>query len=189
MSRFSRIWHSIYMLLQRNGGKKADYIRKHEIFDHVGASCRFSLNKIPLYPKLIRVHDNVRLAANVTFVTHDTIDGMLRTKNSEQPVQEKLGCIEIMDNVFIGTNTTIMYNTRIGSNVVVAAGSVVTKDLPDNGVYGGAPARYLSSFEDLEKQRYAEYGSYPVHLKATRSSDIAELSEVMWAKFEEERSK
>lgn len=188
MGKLSRIWHSIYLVLQRNGGKKANYIRKHKIFDHVGENCRFSLNKVPLYPWLIRVHNNVRIAANVTFITHDTIDGMLRTKNPDKQVQEKIAPIEIMDNVFIGSNTTIMYNTRIGSNVVVAGGSVVTKDLPANGVYGGNPARYLGSFEDLEKKRYEEFGSYPVDLKPTRSSDTKELSEFIWAKFDDERS-
>ena len=46
----------------------------------------------------------------------------------KQDYQEKLGCIEVFDNVFIGSGSIIMYDTKIGPNAIVAAGSVVTKD-------------------------------------------------------------
>lgn len=46
-----------------------------------------------------------------------------------------------MDNVFIGSNTVIMYDTRIGPNVIIASGSVVVKDCEPNSVYAGVPAK------------------------------------------------
>ena len=63
-----------------------------------------------------------------------------------------------MDNVFIGSGTRILYNTRIGSNVIIGSGSLVNKDIPDNSVYAGVPARYICSFEEyVEKaKRYSD---------------------------------
>lgn len=59
-----------------------------------------------------------------------------------------------MDNVFIGSGTRILYDTRIGSNVIVGSDSLVNHDLPDNGVYAGVPARFICSFEEyVEKAK------------------------------------
>jgi len=49
----------------------------------------------------------------------------------------------IGDNVIIGANATVIGNINIGDNVTVCAGSVVTKSLEDNTVYGGNPARLI----------------------------------------------
>ena len=47
------------------------------------------------------------------------------------------------DNVSLGANVTIIGKIRIGNNVIVGAGSVVTKDVPDNCVVAGNPARII----------------------------------------------
>ena len=46
-----------------------------------------------------------------------------------------------------------MYNVRIGSNVIIGAGSIVTKDIPDNSVAAGVPCRVIGKFDDLEEKR------------------------------------
>lgn len=51
--------------------------------------------------------------------------------------------IHIKKNAWIGANATILHGVTIGQNAVVAAGSVVTKDVPDNVVVGGIPAQIL----------------------------------------------
>lgn len=51
--------------------------------------------------------------------------------------------IVIEDNVWIGLNATILKGVRIGKGSVVAAGAVVTKDVPENTLVGGVPARML----------------------------------------------
>ena len=53
----------------------------------------------------------------------------------------------------IGSGTRIMYNVRIGSNVIIGAGSIVTKDIPDNSVAAGVPCRVIGKFEDLVEKR------------------------------------
>ena len=54
-----------------------------------------------------------------------------------------------MDNVFIGYNTTVLPNVRIGENVIIGACSTVTKDLPPGGVYVGSPAKKIGTFDDF----------------------------------------
>lgn len=60
----------------------------------------------------------------------------------------KYGAIHIGDNCNISWDVTIMPGVRIGNNVVVAAGAIVTKDIPDGTVWGGIPARQIETIED-----------------------------------------
>lgn len=53
--------------------------------------------------------------------------------------------IVIADNVWIGSNVTVLAGVSIGANAVVAAASVVTKDVPPNTVVAGTPARIVRS--------------------------------------------
>ena len=54
------------------------------------------------------------------------------------------GPVEIGDYVFIGPRAIILPNIKIGKGAVVAAGAVVTKDIPENEVWGGVPAKKIS---------------------------------------------
>jgi serine O-acetyltransferase len=54
----------------------------------------------------------------------------------------------IGNNVYIAANATVVGGITIGDNVIVGAGSVVTKDLPGNGVYVGNPARLIKTIDD-----------------------------------------
>ncbi|WP_295654513.1 acyltransferase [uncultured Mucilaginibacter sp.] len=51
--------------------------------------------------------------------------------------------VVIKDDVFIGMNSIVLKGVNIGSNVIIAAGSVVSKDIPDNQIWGGNPARFI----------------------------------------------
>jgi acetyltransferase-like isoleucine patch superfamily enzyme len=56
--------------------------------------------------------------------------------------------IAIGDNVWIGANATVLPGVTIGSNAVIAAGAVVAKDVPENAVAGGVPAKNLRMIEE-----------------------------------------
>ena len=146
-------------MLRRGGGRStAEFIRKHHLYGSVGKNCMIMKKKLPLYSNLVFLHDNVWVASNVGFVTHDGIHQMLNHKSGGDTFIEKVGCIEVMNNVFIGSGTRILYNTRIGNNVIIGSDSLVNKDIPDNSVYAGVPARRICSFDEyVEKHRkYSE---------------------------------
>ncbi len=56
---------------------------------------------------------------------------------------EKALPVEIGDNVWIGMNVTILPGVKIGTNSIVGAGSVVTKDIPSNEIWAGSPAKLI----------------------------------------------
>jgi len=167
-----RVFWSIILMLRRGGGRStAEFIRKHHLYGSVGENCMIMKRKLPLYSNLVHLHNNVWVASNVGFVTHDVIHNMLnRNPSTGGQFIERVGCIEVMDNVFIGSGTRILYNTRIGSNVIIGSDSLVTKDIPDNSVYAGVPAKFICSFDEyVEKhKKYSEqfiekFGRSSVH--------------------------
>lgn len=97
------------------------------------------------WPWLITIGDDVTIAPNVTILAHDASSNVVQCGT-------KLGRVTIGNNVFVGTNSTILCNTRIGDNVVIGAGSLVTKDLPSNGVYAGVPAVKVATIEEYRQK-------------------------------------
>lgn len=96
---------------------------------------------------LITIGDNVTLGSRVHILAHDG-------STSKHLGCTKIGLVEIGDNTFIGTETTILPNIKIGKNVIVGANSLVSKDIPDNCVYAGNPARFICTLEEyIEKQK------------------------------------
>ena len=148
-----RLYHSFRMSMCRGSRRRAEYAKKHHIFAGIGENVSIMGRVIPLYSELIRFHNNIAVASNVTFCTHDEIRLVLnRIPGENNRFSEHIGCIEIMDNVFIGTNSTILYGVRIGPNALVASGSVVTKDVEPNSVVAGVPARRIGSLEDYKQK-------------------------------------
>ena len=131
--KWYRVRHTIGLCLTASAQGRAQYIKKHNLFRHIGDHCMVMFRKIPLYPELISMGDNVWIASNVLLVTHDGIHRVLNYLPEGNKFQEYMGCIEIKDNVFIGSNTTILPNVSIGSNVIIGAGSLINKTIPDGG--------------------------------------------------------
>ena len=183
-----RLFHTAMMALQRGGTRRGAYIRKNHLMHAVGQNVSIQSRKLPLYPELISIHNNVHIASRVSFITHDVTHRMLNASANieKKDFTERVGCIEIMDNVFIGTGATILYNVRIGPNVIVAAGSVVTKDVPANSVVGGVPARVIEPLDEYLK-KLSQRGTYPKELAPRGQVVSHELEEYMWKTFAKER--
>lgn len=92
--------------------KRANYLREKGVFHHMGNRVMITSRKIPLYANLISIGNNVWMASGVTFVTHDVTHYMLNGLKDGHRYQEKIGCIEIGDNVFIGSNVQILYDVK-----------------------------------------------------------------------------
>lgn len=101
----------------------------------------------PAHCWLIEIGDNVTLAPRVHILCHDA---------STKPFLDytKIGRVTIGSNVFIGASTIVLPGVTIGNNVIVGANCTVTKDIPDNSVAVGTPARVISSLDEyLAKER------------------------------------
>ena len=152
--RKRRKLYSAVLYLIPSAKKRTEFMRKHHLYGAIGNNCSIQKRKLPLYSNLVFLHNNVKIASNVGFVTHDIIHTMLNQKFPGGGYVERIGCIEVMDNVFIGSGTRILYNTRIGSNVIIGSDSLVNKDIPDNSVYAGVPARFICTFDEyVEKAK------------------------------------
>lgn len=93
-------------------------------------------------PALLKIGNHVAIAADVTLG-----GGRRAAGNGGVLPPPSLGPIVIHDNCFIGLRSVIYGNVRIGPNSVVAAGSVVTSDVPPNTLVLGAPARPFGSLD------------------------------------------
>ena len=169
------------MCFRSSAIKRAAYLKKHDILYHIGDNCMTMFRKIPLYPKLISFGDNVWIASQVSFITHDVIHRMLNRKAiGDAHFQEYLGCIDIKDNVFVGSNSMILPNVSIGPNTIIAAGSLINRSIPGDGVYGGVPAKYICSFEEFieKRERYPE-----IIITRAKSGLSSETVDACWKRF------
>lgn len=161
------------------GDGRAKYMRDKGLVRGMGEGVLFQPRKLPNDANLIRFHDNVVVAAGVTFVAHDVINRMIGRRNGVSlPTHED--CIEVMDDVFIGSDSVILPGVRIGPRAVVAAGSVITKDVPPDSIVGGVPAKRIGDFADLEAQRLATAGRFD-------GMSRSEIDDELWREFSERR--
>ncbi len=150
-----RLLYSFILCFIPDSGRRTRWLRKHKVFAHIGRKSIIRSRLVPLYPELITLGDNVRFASNVHLITHDVCHMMLNNHPDYQGRQfkEKKGTIVFGNNIFVGANTTVLYDVTIGDNVVIGANSLVNKDIPSNSIVGGVPARVLGSFQDFVEKR------------------------------------
>lgn len=175
------------MLLIKSPMKRAKYLSDKGVFRNCGNRVMISQRKIPLYPELISIGNNVWIASGVEFITHDVIHFMLNGLDGDRKYQEKIGCIEIGNNVFIGTGVKILYDVQIGSNVIIAAGAMVNKDVPDNSVVGGVPAKVIGTFDEFVAKRKMFHMDHVANNAMQAVS--RECIDESWKKFNEVRKK
>lgn len=162
--------------------KRTKWLKKHNFFYEMGKNVHFQPRNLPADPKFIKIHNNVAVASNVTFITHDIIHHVFNNLSGNSGrYYSHLGCIEVMDNVFIGAGVHILPNVRIGPNAIVAAGALVTNDVPEGTIVAGVPAKVIGSFEDLRNKRLVESSLYI-------ESERLNLVEPKWKDFYIKRS-
>ncbi|THJ75490.1 acyltransferase, partial [Candidatus Frankia alpina] len=121
----------------------------------LGVECRFvgvTAATFGTEPYLIRLGDRVAIADGVRFITHDGAAHRLRRKHPDIDV---VGPIRVGHDAVIGMNAIIMPGVTIGADVVIAAGSVVMRDVPARSLVAGAPARVVTDVEQWERRMLA----------------------------------
>ncbi|HOJ10484.1 MAG TPA: acyltransferase [Clostridiales bacterium] len=119
-------------------------------------------------PWIITLGDNVYLTNGTRFITHDGGTLILRDKVPDLEITKP---ITIGNNVYVGVNTTFLPGVNIGNNVIIGACSVVTKDIRDNSVAAGNPARVIKTIDEYFEKVQAE-SLHLGHLKG-KEKDIA----------------
>lgn len=103
---------------------------------------------------LITIGNNVTIAPQAYLLAHDA-------STKRELGYTKIGLINIKDNVFIGARALIMPGVTVGENSIVAAGEVVTKDVPANTVVAGNPAQVITTKEEYVNKNKILLDKYP----------------------------
>lgn len=135
-------------------------------------------------PWLIEIGENCLITQNVRFMTHDGSVNVVRRLGEEYKNLLKFGKIVVEDNVFIGANSVIMPNVKIGSFSIIASGSYVTKDVPKEEVWGGVPAKkicttreYADKLKEIGSNYLPEIESL---LKKGKKECSLKVAEIYW---------
>ena len=102
-------------------------------------------------PWLLDIGDDVQITEEVTILTHGYDWSVLKGVYGE--VLGSSGGVKIGNNVFIGMKTTILKGVHVGNNVIIGANSLVNKDIPDNCVVAGNPAKVIMTLEQYYEKR------------------------------------
>lgn len=104
----------------------------------IGNNCGFSGTRIWSATRVI-LGNNVRCGAN-TYITDSDA-------HTDDPRAGKDAPVIIEDNVWLGMDVKVLKGVRIGKNSMIAAGSIVTRNVPENVIAGGIPCKVIKKIE------------------------------------------
>jgi acetyltransferase-like isoleucine patch superfamily enzyme len=150
---------SLYLKVCNPSNSEYVSLLKHRNFFYsIGDGCHINRGANFTDPKLVRIGNNV-IFSDCTILGHDGVAAMLNVAYNTK--LDSVGRVDIRDNVFIGHGAIVMPGITINSNTVVAAGSVVTKDVLSGDIVGGVPAKCIGKVDDLVKKLQIKTDAYP----------------------------
>jgi acetyltransferase-like isoleucine patch superfamily enzyme len=156
-------------ICQPDGTEWAAWLKRHGRLHAMGDRCSIQTTTVMTDPKYVRLGNNVRLSG-CTLFGHDGSVNMLNAAFGCN--LDNVGKIDIRDNVFIGHNAIVLPGVTIGPNAIVAAGAVVTRDVPPNSISAGVPAKTVGRLDEYVVKMQARTDRLPwSHLIAQRTAD------------------
>ncbi|AUC82948.1 DapH/DapD/GlmU-related protein [Lacinutrix sp. Bg11-31] len=140
---------SLFILYTKGG---VSYARHKGV--KVGSRCRIFTTNFGSEPFLIEIGNDVTITSGVKLITHDGSTWLMKDDKGRRYRFQK---IEIGNKVFIGVNSIIMPGVKIDDNVIVAAGSVVTKSIPSGSIVAGVPAKMVGEYKTIEDRMIKNY--------------------------------
>lgn len=142
-----------------------NYYRKQGVT--IGKNCLICSNIGTGQGFLINIGDNCTIASDVLLVTHDYSIHNVIGKGT------LFGSIWIGNNCFIGARSIVLPGVSLSDNTIVAAGSVVTKSIPDsNVIIAGNPAKIIGTWDNYKEK----YENYAVRFNGSNKDLISKLS-------------
>ena len=141
-----KIYNNFFDKIRRFTMKGVDYARYRGV--EVGNSCRIFTTSFGSEPWLISIGDKVTVTSGVILLTHDGATWLINDNKGRRYLYKK---ITIKNNVFIGVDSILMPGVVIEDNVIIAAGSVVTKSVPSGVIVGGNPAKIIGEYSNYKR--------------------------------------
>jgi len=117
---------------------------------HIGEHFYANFNLVIVDDIDVYIGEHVMIAPNVTITaTGHPVDSNLRRPGTQFSIPVRIG-----NDVWIGSSVVILPGVTIGDRSVIGAGSVVTRDIPDNVIAVGNPCRVLRNIDEHDKEYY-----------------------------------
>jgi acetyltransferase-like isoleucine patch superfamily enzyme len=133
-------------LCNPSGYEFANFEKKWGNYHSIGNDCAIWPYTNVTNPEYTRLGNNVMLT-NCTVLGHDGSIAVLNKAYNKK--LDRVGKVDFRDNVFVGHGAIILPNVTIGPNAIVAAGAVVSKNVPEGTIVAGIPARVIGRVDDL----------------------------------------
>lgn len=155
-----KLGHLYVRFCRPSGFEYAQYLGRWGGLHRVGSDTSINHGTTFTDPAYVQIGNGCVLA-DCALVGHDAVVHVLGNVYGRQ--MDSVGKIVIHDNCFIGHGAIVMPGVSIGPNAVVAAGAVVTKDVPPGMVVGGVPARVIGTLDALVERVESRSKCYPWH--------------------------
>ena len=169
-SIFKRIKNQIKSkLANRNNESKLKYLRAKGAIIGNGTLLNCNVGVLGSEPYLINIGEKCLFSSGVRCITHDggvTVLNNLGFFNGTR--MDRMARIKIGNNVYIGTGAMIMPGVTIGNNCIIGAGAIVTKDIPDDSVAVGIPAKRIKSIQQYYEDAKNKGQFYPTLLMSPK---------------------